>query len=415
MSLFDLSGKVALITGSTKGIGLAIATHMAEAGAKVVVSSRNQDACDEVAANINANGGDAFPVACNINYKEQLRILVDKTIKHYGKIDILVINAALNPFYGPSQDIPDEAFDKIMNSNIGSAHRLCQLVLPGMAENGGGATIIVSSIAGLKGTDVLGAYGISTRLTLDIQPTYDVRQDVYYGMRWDGLLDNLEEILTAAYSVSVFTMWGGDDVEQVWRKSRIGVDQDPPDQWWGATRNAVSDASLVGGDPAALTAQGGSPGPWLERLPHFRLENTPSNGDEIQTEYFVDRAVGAQALEAVRGLADRIDPHLLITELRTLAADDLWLSGAYGRDTMAIHFTWRNSPEEVAALLPAIEEALAPFDARPHWGKWHRFSRERLAAVHPRIDDARALFDRLDPGARFSNHHLARLGVRSSA
>lgn len=161
MSLFDLSGKVALITGSTKGIGKAIAERMAEAGAKVVISSRNQDACDEVAAAIQANGGDALPLACNINYKEQLQALVDKTLAHYGKIDVLVINAALNPFYGKSQDIPDEAFDKIMNSNVGSAHRLCQMVLPGMASQGGGAAIIVSSIAGIKGSDVLGAYGIS--------------------------------------------------------------------------------------------------------------------------------------------------------------------------------------------------------------------------------------------------------------
>src|SRR5690554_152683 len=161
MSLFDLSGKVALVTGSTKGIGLAIARRTAEAGAQVVISSRNQDACDEVAADINQAGGDAYPVACNINYREQLQELVDKTITKYGRIDILVINAALNPFYGSSQDIPDAAFDKIMSSNIGSAHRLCQMVLPGMAENGGGATIIVSSIAGLKGSSTLGAYGIS--------------------------------------------------------------------------------------------------------------------------------------------------------------------------------------------------------------------------------------------------------------
>ena len=146
----------------------------------------------------------------------------------------------------------------------------------------------------------LGAYGITTRLTLDIQPTYDVRQDVYYGLRWNALLEHLDQIMTAAYSVSVFTLWDTDEVEQVWRKSRMGVDQDPPDQWWGATRNAVSNASLVGGDPAALTEQGGSPGPWLERLPHFRLENTPSNGDEIQTEYFVDRAHGPHALAALR-------------------------------------------------------------------------------------------------------------------
>jgi len=161
VSLFDLTGKVALITGSTKGIGLAIASRMAEAGARVVISSRNQDACDEVAAQINAQGGSAVAIACNINYKEQLEHLVNKTVEQLGAIDILVCNAALNPHYGPSQGIPDEAFDKIMNANIGSAHRLCQLVLPAMAKKGGGAVVIVSSIAGLKGSDVLGAYGIS--------------------------------------------------------------------------------------------------------------------------------------------------------------------------------------------------------------------------------------------------------------
>lgn len=161
MNLFDLTGKVALITGSTKGIGRAIATRMAEVGARVVISSRNQDACDEVAAQINQAGGQAIAIACNINYKEQLRQLVDKTVQQCGPIDVLVCNAALNPYYGPSQDIPDEAFDKIMNANIGSAHRLCQQVLPAMAERGGGSVVIVSSIAGLKGTAVLGAYGIS--------------------------------------------------------------------------------------------------------------------------------------------------------------------------------------------------------------------------------------------------------------
>lgn len=161
MSLFDLTGKVALITGSTKGIGLAIASRMAEAGARVVISSRNQDACEVVAAQINAGGGNAIAIACNINYKEQLSSLVEKTVAVLGGIDILVCNAALNPHYGSSQDIPDEAFDKIMNANIGSAHRLCQLVIPAMAQRGGGAVIIVSSIAGLKGSKVLGAYGIS--------------------------------------------------------------------------------------------------------------------------------------------------------------------------------------------------------------------------------------------------------------
>ena len=168
MSLFDLKDKVALITGSTKGIGLAIAQQMAAHGAKVVISSRNQDACDEVAAQLDASGAVALPIACNIKYKEQLQQLVDATQKQLGPIDILVCNAALNPYYGPSQDIPDSAFDKIMNANIGSAHRLCQMVIPSMAKRGGGAVIIVSSIAGIKGTDKLGAYAISKAADMQI-------------------------------------------------------------------------------------------------------------------------------------------------------------------------------------------------------------------------------------------------------
>ncbi|MBL4821883.1 MAG: SDR family oxidoreductase [Gammaproteobacteria bacterium] len=168
MSLFDLSGKVALITGSTKGIGKAIAQRMADHGARVVISSRNQDACDEVAEGIRSTGGEAIAIACNINHSEQLVNLVDETRDQLGSIDILVCNAALNPYYGPIQDISDEAFDKVMNANIGSVHRLCQLVIPQMADRDGGSVIIVSSIAGLKGTDKLGAYAISKAADMQI-------------------------------------------------------------------------------------------------------------------------------------------------------------------------------------------------------------------------------------------------------
>jgi len=168
MSLFDLTGKVALITGSTKGIGKAIAERMAEQGAKVVISSRNQDACDEVAKQIREQGGEAIAIACNINYQEQLEQLVEKSAAEYGKINILVCNAAINPYYGSSQEIPDTAFDKVMHANIGSVHRLTQLVIPQMAESGGGAVIIVSSIGGLKGSTVLGAYSISKAADMQI-------------------------------------------------------------------------------------------------------------------------------------------------------------------------------------------------------------------------------------------------------
>jgi NAD(P)-dependent dehydrogenase (short-subunit alcohol dehydrogenase family) len=161
MSLFDLSGKVAVVTGSTKGIGKAIAERMAEQGARVVISSRNQDLCDDVATNIVSKGGHAVGISCNINHKEQLESLVEKTNSLFGDIDVLVCNAALNPYFGPSQEIPDQAFDKVMHANIGSVHRLCQLVIPNMKKLGGGSVVIISSIGGLKGSASLGAYAIS--------------------------------------------------------------------------------------------------------------------------------------------------------------------------------------------------------------------------------------------------------------
>jgi len=259
----------------------------------------------------------------------------------------------------------------------------------------------------------LGAFGIVTRLALGIEPTFGVRQDVYSGVPWDAVLDDLDGVTGSAYSVSVFARWT-DDAVAVIRKTRLdrpgsdGHEPDLPEEWRGGSRLV---APLII-DADNWTEQGGVPGPWLHRLPHFRLDATPSVGDEIQSEYLVPREHGADALRAVRALGEHIDPHLVVTELRTMAADDLWLSGAYGRATLAIHFTWLPHPDAVAAVLPAIEAALEPFDARPHWGKWHRFDAGRLAAVHPRIADARALFDALDPEGVFSNAHLERLGVR---
>lgn len=160
-SLFDLGGKTALITGSSRGIGRAIAIRMAEAGARVVVSSRKLEACEAVVAEITAAGGQAIALACHIGDKAQLQALVDGTLAAYGRIDSLVCNAAVNPFYGSSQDIPDGAFEKVMASNVRSNHWLCQMALPGMADAGGGSVIVVSSIGGLKGSDTLGAYCIS--------------------------------------------------------------------------------------------------------------------------------------------------------------------------------------------------------------------------------------------------------------
>jgi NAD(P)-dependent dehydrogenase (short-subunit alcohol dehydrogenase family) len=158
---FDLAGQVAVITGSSKGIGRAAAEIMASLGAKVVISSRKADACEAVAAGIKGRGGEAMVIPCNISRKEEIEALVTGTLKHWGKIDTLVCNAAVNPYFGPLEKIPDEAFDKIMSSNIKSNLWLCNLAIPAMAERGGGSVVIVSSIGGLRGSAQLGAYGIS--------------------------------------------------------------------------------------------------------------------------------------------------------------------------------------------------------------------------------------------------------------
>jgi xylitol oxidase len=256
----------------------------------------------------------------------------------------------------------------------------------------------------------LGAFGVLVSLTLAVQPTYRARQDVYQNVTWDAALERFDDITGAGYSVSVFTRWEEDLLGDVWVKTRLNADDDPvPDALLDGSR--VVDANPLDGLPD-LTVLGGVPGPWMERLPHFRLDGQPSFGDEIQSEYFVPRLDAPAALRAMRELAPVIQPVLFVSELRTAARDDLWLSGAYQRDFLAIHFTWHNDDAGVRAVLPAIEEALAPFGARPHWGKLHLFDAAAIARVHPRLADARAVFERLDPERRFANAHLERVGVR---
>ncbi len=166
--LFDLTGKIALVTGSTKGIGKEIAKVFSSAGAKVVVSSRKEERCLDVAREINDSGGEALGIPCSISDREQLQTLVDTTLSTWGRIDILVCNAAVNPYFGPLAGITQEAYDKIMDTNVGSNLWLCNMVLPQMAERKDGAVIIISSIGGLKGSENLGAYGISKAADMQI-------------------------------------------------------------------------------------------------------------------------------------------------------------------------------------------------------------------------------------------------------
>jgi len=258
----------------------------------------------------------------------------------------------------------------------------------------------------------LGAFGIVTRITLDIEPSYLVRQDAYSDLPWDRVLGGVDAVLGAAYSVSLFTDWGGESLRAAWVKRRVGdAAAAVPDEFFGARRDP-GPVRFIEAPDDNLTVVGVA-GPWSQRLPHFRLDSTPSNGDEIQSEYFVDRRDGAAALEAVRRLSAKVTPLLMISEIRSTAPDGLWLSGSYGRPTMAIHFTWRNRPAEVDAVLRDVEAALAPFAARPHWGKVSHLTGARAQELYPRLGDARDLFERLDPDGRFINARLERLGVRA--
>lgn len=253
----------------------------------------------------------------------------------------------------------------------------------------------------------LGALGVVVSVTLDIQPTFDVRQDVYDALPWDSLLTHFDAVTSSAYSVSVFTDWQGDTIGSTWLKSRMD-EPTPRDDLFGAARLGTDRHPLPDQPPLNTTQQGGVPGPWSDRLAHFKLGYTPSNGNELQSEYLVPRSAAVQAIEAVRALRSRVGPLLMISELRTMTADDLWLSGAYDRDTVAIHFTWKPLPVEVAAVLPAIESALLPLGGRPHWGKVFSADAAAIAPLYPRLDDFRHLVARLDPSGKFGNAYLDR-------
>ena len=255
----------------------------------------------------------------------------------------------------------------------------------------------------------LGALGVVTRVTFDIEPTYQVAQTVDLDLPWDAALDHVSEIMASADSVSLFTDWSGPAVQQVWRKARVRDGSRAAElERFGARPATTPRHPIAGLDTAACTEQLGVPGPWHERLPHFRLDFTPSSGEELQSEYLLPREHAAEALAAVRALSASVTPLLLVSEVRTIAADDLWLSTASGGDAVALHFTWKQLPTEVAAVLPTIEDALAPFGARPHWGKVFADRDRALARLYPRMDGFRALVARRDPEGKFSNAFLER-------
>jgi alditol oxidase len=247
----------------------------------------------------------------------------------------------------------------------------------------------------------LGALGIVTTLTLDLRPTFGIRQWIYEGLA----LEDAEEALAAGYSVSLFTHWAGAGFEQVWLK-QLDTDPEPPVDWLGATRAPAPVHMVPGVDPQHCTPQLGEPGPWHERLPHFRLAFTPSSGDELQSEYFVPRAALADALHAVDAVRHHLAPVLQVSEIRLVAADDLWLSPAQGRDTAALHFTWVPDTAAVLPAVAALESALAEFGTRPHWGKVFGVAPATIASLWPHLTDFATLTLKRDPEGKFRNAML---------
>ncbi|GAT74109.1 D-arabinono-1,4-lactone oxidase [Microbacterium hydrocarbonoxydans] len=267
----------------------------------------------------------------------------------------------------------------------------------------------------------LGALGAVLDVTLDVEPTYQVAQHVFEHPSWDGILTDFDAVTGLGTSVSIFSTWQQTgDADQIWVKQRVPATRADAralqllrDDRVAALGAVAADGKrhpILGIDPEACTEQGGVAGTWFQRLPHFQLEFTPSAGAEIQSEYLVPRADAVAAISAVRSLADRIAPLLLVNEIRTVRADDLWLSSSYGTDAVGIHFTWKPEEKSVRALLPELEAAL-PASARPHWGKIFTLDGAEVRSRYPRWDDFAALAASFDPERRFVNEYLERLGL----
>ena len=253
----------------------------------------------------------------------------------------------------------------------------------------------------------LGALGIITKVTLDIQPTYVVRQDLFQDLPLQALQDNFEAIMSSGYSVSLFMDWQNQVISQVWVKRKVeSTTQDLGNDFYGAKAATQNLHPITRLSAENCTDQMGEPGPWYERLPHFKMGFTPSSGKELQSEFFVPRENAVDAILALEKKGHLIYPQLMITEIRTIAADNFWMSPCYQRDCVAIHFTWKQNTPEVTKLLPMIEAELAPFQVRPHWGKLFTITPEILHSRYEKWADFLQLVKAYDPEGKLRNAYL---------
>ncbi|MBS1605017.1 MAG: FAD-binding protein [Bacteroidetes bacterium] len=251
----------------------------------------------------------------------------------------------------------------------------------------------------------LGGLGAVSKITLAIQPSYQIRQYVFENLPMSALETHFDEIMGAGYSVSLFTDWRNRNVSEVWIKSKDASFGGHP-SFFGARAATKNLHPIRDLGAENCTEQMGVPGPWHERLPHFRMGFTPSSGKELQTEYFVPREHSYAAIKAVEQLREKISPHLFISEIRCIDADQLPMSPCYHQPSTAIHFTWKPEWPEVRELLPLIEAQLAPYNARPHWGKLFTIPHQRLATLYPKMRQLQQLMRHYDPTGKFRNEYL---------
>jgi xylitol oxidase len=257
----------------------------------------------------------------------------------------------------------------------------------------------------------LGALGVVTKVTLELEPTFDVKQIVYLDMPMQELARDFDAIMSSGYSVSLFTNWKNKNINEVWVKARVAAGSPttaPAPEFHGA-RAATRNMHPVAEQSAEpCTEQMGVPGPWCDRLPHFKMGFTPSTGAELQAEYFVPIEHAYDAMMAIETLHDQLTPHLFISEIRTVAADALWMSPCFQKACVAFHTTWKPEWDAVSRLLPLLEQQLSPFGPTPHWAKLFTLSPAVLQTRYARLADFRRLVDRYDPAGKFRNEFLSR-------
>jgi xylitol oxidase len=255
----------------------------------------------------------------------------------------------------------------------------------------------------------LGALGVLTKLTLDLQPTFNMKQVVYRNLPMSELKNNFDDIQSRGYSVSLFTDWKNKNINEVWIKSRVEDNITAADLELYGARLATENLHPIEGESAEnVTEQMGIAAPWFERMPHFKMGFKPSAGKELQSEYFVPVEQAYDAMMAIEKLSEKIQPHIFISEIRTINADNFWMSPCYKKTCVAIHTTWKQEVDAVMNLLPLLEEQLAPFDARPHWAKLFTISPRVIQSRYKKLNDFKQLITQYDPNGKFRNEFLSR-------